>query len=229
MRTLLTLYKLILQWVPKSYLLAHFITLSSKLRLLLSADNLCKQFGPRSGLAVCPSWSVSKLFDSLMVFQKNFFEKLFKKKKKKSADNNKSMKNYPACKVNNSLCKPLLWWSLEYSYYMGHHATKPVFGVSNQVIPKPACTVTTTSYTSEISLVASFDMIHSNKRITNALIRLCGWAGWSVSLLFANHQRRVFLCCGPYGPAHKIIKVKHEGQLRWACTSLQSPQSLHCP
>ena len=35
-------------------------------------------------------------------------------------------------------------------------------------------------------LVASLDMILSNKRITKALIRLHGSAGWSVPLLFAN-------------------------------------------
>ena len=41
---------------------------------LLSADNLCKQFGPRSGLTFCWSWSGSKLFDTLIVFKKYFFE-----------------------------------------------------------------------------------------------------------------------------------------------------------
>ena len=46
------------------------------LRLLVSsADNLCKQFGPRSGLTNCQAWSGSKLFDILMLFLKEFFEK----------------------------------------------------------------------------------------------------------------------------------------------------------
>ena len=41
--------------------------------LVWSADNFCKQFGPKS-------WS--KLFDTLMVFLKEFFEKVdFEKKK----------------------------------------------------------------------------------------------------------------------------------------------------
>ena len=61
-----------------------------QLRLLLPVDNLCKQFGPRSGPTKCQSWSGSKLFDTLIVFLKDF---LFK-----SADDHKSMKNYPACK-----------------------------------------------------------------------------------------------------------------------------------
>ena len=49
-----------------------------------AADNLCKQFGPRSGLTNCQAGSRSKLFDTLMVFLKEFFKKVdfFKKKKK---------------------------------------------------------------------------------------------------------------------------------------------------
>ena len=42
-------------------------------QLVLSADNFCKQFGPRSGPTKCRAWSVSKLFDTLMVFLKEFF------------------------------------------------------------------------------------------------------------------------------------------------------------
>ena len=43
----------------------------------------------------------------------------------------------------------------------------------------------------EKSLVASLDMILFIKRITKALIRLCGCAGWSVPLLFSNRFSRV--------------------------------------
>ena len=62
-------------------------------RLLKISDNLCKQFGPRSGPTKRRSWSGSKLFDALMVFLKEIFEK---DNYEKSADDNKSMKNYPA-------------------------------------------------------------------------------------------------------------------------------------
>ena len=41
-----------------------------------SADNLCKLFGPRSGPIECHACSGSKLFDNLMVFLKDFFEKV---------------------------------------------------------------------------------------------------------------------------------------------------------
>ena len=41
--------------------------------LVSSADNLCKQFGPRSGLTTCRAWYGSKLFDTLMIFLQEFF------------------------------------------------------------------------------------------------------------------------------------------------------------
>ena len=40
-----------------------------------SADNRCKQFGPRSGLTKYWAESGSTLFDIQMVFLKQFFEK----------------------------------------------------------------------------------------------------------------------------------------------------------
>ena len=49
--------------------------------------NLRKQFGSRSWPTECGSWSVSKSFDAT----KDSLEK-------KSADDNKSMRNYPASK-----------------------------------------------------------------------------------------------------------------------------------
>ena len=48
------------------------------------------------------------------------------------------------------------------------------------------------------SLVASLDIILSKKRITKALIRLRGCAGWSAPVLFANHRKQVFSCQGPF-------------------------------
>ena len=41
-----------------------------------SADNLCKQFGHRSGPTTCQAWSGSKLFETMMVFLKEFFQKV---------------------------------------------------------------------------------------------------------------------------------------------------------
>ena len=58
----------------------------SQQKTTLSADNLCKQFGPRSGPTQCQSWSGSKPFDTLIVFLKELFENLYFEKK--SAVNN---------------------------------------------------------------------------------------------------------------------------------------------
>ena len=69
---------------------------------------------------------------------------------------------------------------------MGLDVRKPVFGVSDKVWFNPVCSATETSKKIESLLVASLDMILCNKRVTKALIRLRGWAGWSAPLLFAQ-------------------------------------------
>ena len=76
---------------------------------------------------------------------------------------------------------------------------KSVFGVSDKVRFKPACLATETSWKNESLLLESLYITLYNKRITNALIRLRGGAGWSAPLLFANHRRQVFSRRGPYG------------------------------
>ena len=69
-----------------------------------SADNLGNQFGPRSGPRILgprsglthrQARSGSKLFDILMVFLKEFFQKV--NFEKQAADDRKSIKNYPVC------------------------------------------------------------------------------------------------------------------------------------
>ena len=67
-------------------------------RLLIS---LCKQFGTRSGLTSCRAGSGSKLFDTLMVFLKEFLEEVGFEK---SAEDKKIMKNFPGVKVGHVLC-----------------------------------------------------------------------------------------------------------------------------
>ena len=58
--------------------------------LVASVDNLCKQFWLRSGPTKCLAWSGSKLFDTLMVFLKEFFEKVDFEKVKELRYNNLS-------------------------------------------------------------------------------------------------------------------------------------------
>ena len=60
------------QWQVKSYGkkfdTMYIDTKAVQFQLLSSTDNLCKQFGPRS-------WSVSKLYETLIVFLKEFLKK----------------------------------------------------------------------------------------------------------------------------------------------------------
>ena len=60
---------------------------------------------------------------------------------------------------------------------MGLDPTIPIVGVSEKARLKPVSSATETSKKIEILLVASLDMILSNKRITKALIRLRECAG----------------------------------------------------
>ena len=85
---------------------------------------------------------------------------------------------------------------------MGLVARKPVFRVSDKARLKPASSATGT----EVLLVASLDMIDSNKRITKALITLRVWAGWSEPLLFANLRRQVFSRLGTNMVVHKLMR-----------------------
>ena len=54
--------------------------------LLSSADNLCKQFGSRSGPTKCWAWSGSKLFDTLLIYLKEYFDSFnYEKKNQQTA------------------------------------------------------------------------------------------------------------------------------------------------
>ena len=77
---------------------------------------------------------------------------------------------------------------------------------------KPVSSATGTSQKIEISPVPSLHVILSTKRITKALIRLRGCAGWSAPVLFANPRRQVFSRRGPFIPRSCIvqgIKIYH--------------------
>ena len=95
---------------------------------------------------------------------------------------------------------------------MGLDARKPVIRVSDKASFKPDSLVTETSLKIEISLVASLDMVLSNKQLTKALISLRRCAGWSAPLLFANPRRQVFSRRGPDGKnsaGGKNISILH--------------------
>ena len=84
-----------------------------------SADNFCKQLGPRSGPTERRSWPGSKLFDILMVFLKEFFEKMILKKSSNDKKESKItqygkrlrvdayLKCFPFCKAKKKMLKTL--------------------------------------------------------------------------------------------------------------------------
>ena len=93
----------------KNTFFKFFLTLCP---LVLSADNFCKQFGPRSGPTECRSWSGSNCLSSYIVFLKEIFEKNPQTAKK-------------ACKISQyakSLKVTWYWGFLKLNYlHAGHH------------------------------------------------------------------------------------------------------------
>ena len=69
-----------------------------------SAVNLCKRFEPRSGPTKIWGWPGFKLFDTLMVFLKEFFEKVLNKISRRQ----KRMQNYPECKDLTLKAPPII-------------------------------------------------------------------------------------------------------------------------
>ena len=84
-----------------------------------------------------------------------------------------------------------------YLYNMGLELQNLSSGASDKARLKPVSSALEASQEIKISLFASFRIILSKTRITKALISLRGCAGWSASLLFANHRRQVFSRRGP--------------------------------
>ena len=60
-------------------------------------------------------------------------------------------------------------------------------------------------------------MLLSNKRITKALIRLRGCAGWSAPVLFTNLRRQIF---SRRGPNNIILIMENRTKLKQHCPFL---------
>ena len=75
------------------------------LLLVSSADNLCRQFGSRSGPTIRLAWSGPKLFDTMMVFSKEFFEIADFEKKRQGTKK--------VCKISQLVGKELKRLSLQ--------------------------------------------------------------------------------------------------------------------
>ena len=81
---------------------------------MLSTDNFCKQFGPRSGLAE----SGSKLFDTLIVFLKELFEKVYFFVQKKTQQTSQKHEILPSMQRFN----------LSLQLLNGYYSTSPPLG-----------------------------------------------------------------------------------------------------
>ena len=88
-------------------------------------------------------------------------------------------------RILNSL--NFLFFLFSFNYKMGFDATKSVLDKASL---KPVSAATDTSKKSDISPVASLDMILSKKRILKALISLCIRTDWSAALMLANPEDR---------------------------------------
>ena len=115
-----------------------------------------------------------------------------------------------------------------YLIFQSTDTTKSVFGFSDKVRFKPARSATETIQNSEISLVASLDMILSNKPITKVLIRLHRCAGWSAPLLSANPEDRF-----SHVEAHIKMSISHvKAQIKMSSSPYNRCQLLsnfkHC-
>ena len=75
-------------------------------------------------------------------------------------------------------------------FYLSLLSRKHVFGVSDEASFKPVSSATEISYIVEISPFANLHMIRFKKRITKALIRLRGCAGWSAPLFSQTPEDR---------------------------------------
>ena len=101
------------QWSSGPLMLKNGITTSSSctgsliLYLLVSSvDNLCKQFGSRSGPTKCRAWSGSKLFDTDGIPEKMIMKKISRRPKK--------IKNYPVGKeLKESAIHRSRWYNLK--------------------------------------------------------------------------------------------------------------------
>ena len=66
---------------------SYLVELEAHCLLVSSSHNLCKQIGPRSDPTTRGAWSRSNLFDTWMVFLKEFFEKVYFENDKKARKN----------------------------------------------------------------------------------------------------------------------------------------------
>ena len=126
--------------------------------ILLSADNLCKPFGPSSGPTKRRPSSVSKIFGTRKKFSKNIF-------RQKSADGKQKHAKLHSGRVNQSnnvyielyvISTHLIKWSRTENINKVHVYICVQLGSIKQCIPRSVCTWST-------SLIRVFNFCHLNR------------------------------------------------------------------
>ena len=183
--------------------------------LVSSADKLCKQFGPRSGPKKCRAWSGSKLFDTLKVFQKEFFKKFTFRKTSRWQ---KSMRNYPVGKELN----PYNFKSFILKIFEGQilsqnnsnsWSTHTTYCKTNNVAVHLEKTQISLGTTSQISLGTACSIRLFNLHLKKVWILSCPvntsegsdqtWQMLRLSWVFAQHTLNLLVlsCHGSFGEA----------------------------
>ena len=93
--------------------------------------------------------------------------------------------------------------------------------VSGQVRLKLACSFTEASIRLGILVTETRDITLSRQRITKALIRLCGCAGWSEPLLLVYDIRHVFSWPGSFYNIYHCYILMIVSRMRDGCSALR--------
>ena len=105
---------------PLGYLLYQAwdlgLLLTCQCQLMLSADNLHIQFGPRSSLTKYWAWSGSKLFSILMMFLKINFLKVIFEKYQQTAKKHAKLPSMQSCTY---ICSQAEAWKPGLHHHMG--------------------------------------------------------------------------------------------------------------
>ena len=128
-----------------------------------SADNHCKQFESRSGPTKCRARSWSKLFDTLMVFLKDFFKEVdFEKNQQRTKNHEK----FPIGRVKHQI--------IGNKHFLGYI---PAFRGCEQQRCRPACTNAQSDQRLCYLLIGKYQIYTCHKRNFTFLTSLCSWAG----------------------------------------------------
>ena len=157
---------------------------------LLSAGNLCIQFGPRSGPTFCRSWFGYKMFDTLIVFLKEFFEKVPFKKVSRRPKKHERLPSW-VYSVYSWMHDFLMYCSKNLVY--GPWCKKTcLHGICEQQRRRPACTSPQSNQRLCYSLIGKYNTCDPLKYVVddpNLFVCIC--IGNSIRMLWVGIAKQV--------------------------------------